>query len=139
MSWMILYSMRKTQRLHKCLKQFFFCRFERDRKRNVGENVLNANLLLGVVHVSLFVEYGMLVYVCSTSLGNTKTFKIITMRHIFVWQYSSIKMDIYNFSFSQVLMCTFPWKWIVLLHAAIYTLCVTLHFFFSSFPLNNTM
>ena len=46
-------------------------------KINVGENVLNANLLLGVVvHVSLFVEYGMLDNMCYTSLGNTKHWKL---------------------------------------------------------------
>ena len=138
MSWMILYSMRKTQRLHKCLKQFFFCRFERDRKRNVGENVLNANLFLGVVHVSLFVEYGMLVNVCSTRLGNTKTFKIITMRHIFVWQYSSIKMDIYNFSFSSINVYFSLEMNTSFTCCDIYFMC-NITFFFSSFLLNNKM
>ena len=43
--------------------------------------------------MSLFPEYNILPYKCTKYKC-----QIITMRHLFSWQYSSIKVDIYNFS-----------------------------------------
>ena len=75
--------------------------------------ISNACVWFEVRWVSLFVEYGMLeiilVLECMYSASwifqviHGALRQIVTMRHLSVWQYSSIKMDIYNFSFSKAM------------------------------------